>query len=197
MSTQCHTTELKARRKHPDLFAGSAMEKRFVFHQAMTITKLCLLVVSVLSWVWILSAPRVADATEIIKFSKPHHEEDPRLAHPLELLKAALTKTEAKYGPWEIEFTFRMDRNRALKLLMNGELSVHDAPTQIAWEEKVLTVRVPIMKGLNGYRLFLINRDRLKEFSDIRSLEQLKKQRAGVGFQWSITKSLQTLGFSV
>ncbi len=196
MSKRVHSA-LKTRKTHPVLFTGPAMAKRFVFHQVMTLTKLYLLFAFVISCVWILSAPRVADATEIIKFSKPHHEEDPRLAHPLELLKAALSKTEAKYGPYEIEFTFRMDRDRALKMLINGDLSVHDAPTQAAWEEKVLTVRVPIMKGLNGYRLFLINRDRLDDFSDIRRIEQLKELRAGVGFQWSITKSLQTLGFSV
>ncbi len=171
MSIRIHAA-MTARQKLPNLFAGSAMEKRFVLHRAITHKKRRLLFMLLISCSLILSAPLRADATEVVKISKPHHEEDPRLAHPLELLKTALSETEAKYSSFKIEFTFRMDRERALKLLINGDLSVHDAPTQVAWEEKALTVRVPIMKGLMGYRLFLINRDRLKDFADIRSIHK-------------------------
>lgn len=79
------------------------------------------------------------------------------------LLTTALRKRELEFGPFQIKFTGEMGRVRALRCLLNGGINVFDAPSQSEWEEKALTVRIPIKKGLVGYRLLLINRNRLPQ----------------------------------
>ncbi|MEH6651930.1 MAG: amino acid ABC transporter substrate-binding protein [Motiliproteus sp.] len=134
---------------------------------------------------------------DTVWLSKPKNELDPREAYPLELLTTALKKSEPEFGPFEIRFAGEMGRVRALRSLLNGGINVFDAPSQPEWEEKALTVRIPIKKGLMGYRLLLINQNQLTKFSDIQYIGQLKQFSAGTGFQWSSTKVLDRLGFKL
>jgi len=115
---------------------------------------------------------------------------DTRQAYPTAVLIKALEATDTTDGPFRITLSrLRMTRVRALEEMASGRhINVYVAMTQPEWENKTIPIRIPILKGLLGYRLLLIdcrNRNRLK---DINTLKALAKLKGGAGAQWSITK---------
>ena len=124
---------------------------------------------------------------------------DPRWTYPKAVLTTALQKTEAEFGPWRLNLSAPyMSRDRALQMLKEGKLiNLHIAPTRSDWEEQVLPIRIPIRKGLLGYRLLLIHTDNRQKLADLTTLEELKELSTGLHSQWSITKALQALGFKI
>lgn len=138
-------------------------------------------------------------AEDIILIAKPQSSTDERLVYVTALLKEALKKTIPEYGEYRIEHTLSAaSRDRALFELISGKnINVHMAATQITWEEKTIPVRIPILKGLLGYRLFFIKKQNIEKFSKINTVEQLQKLKAGLHQQWSITKTMKSNGFNV
>ncbi|MDJ0989550.1 MAG: hypothetical protein QNI85_06030 [Desulfobacterales bacterium] len=115
------------------------------------------------------------------------------------ILSTALDKTTTTHGDYELTMTLRgSQRERALVELVAGRLiNVHIVPTRREWEAKTLPIRIPVAKGLLGYRLFLVKRQEIERFASIQSLEELKQMRAGLRQQWSTTLAMQALGFEV
>ena len=91
-----------------------------------------------------------------------------------------------------------MNRNRALIELIRGEsINVHIAATRNEWEEKAIPTRIPVLKGLLGYRLLLVHKKDLKKFKTLKNIEGLKALRAGSGNQWTTTMVLKAAGFTL
>lgn len=55
-------------------------------------------------------------------------------------------------------------------------------------------VRVPIFKGILGYRLFVIRQGEQAKFDNVYTIEDLKKLKAGLGKGWGDTLLLQKAG---
>jgi hypothetical protein len=91
-----------------------------------------------------------------------------------------------------------LSRDRRLLELISGEIIEYDAiGTKPSWEENLLTIRIPLRKGLQGYRLFFINESSQAELDKAETLEDFKKFSTGSGAQWSTTPQLQAAGFNV
>lgn len=58
----------------------------------------------------------------------------------------------------------------------------------------LMPVRVPIFKGILGYRMFVIRKGEQARFDNISSIEDLKKLKAGLGKGWGDTIVLQNAG---
>ncbi len=140
-----------------------------------------------------------SSAIDIVRYNRPHSELDKRDDYPLQLITAALEATKEEFGDYEISFSpLLLKRSRALQALATGKLiNVYSAPNNIEWENAISPIYFPIYRGLLGYRLLLINRSNTQLFADIKSLEELKPLRAGLGLQWSTTKILKPQGFTV
>ncbi len=162
--------------------------------------RLCLRLLSVSALLLSLTASAfpVRAADRVLIFA-PHSERDYRHRYNNAILSTALDKTTSTHGAYELKMTLRgSQRERALVELIAGRLiNVHTVPTRPEWEEKALPIRIPVAKGLLGYRLFLIKRQDLDRFASIQSLEELKQLRAGLRQQWSTTLAMQALGFNV
>ena len=92
----------------------------------------------------------------------------------------------------------RFTRDRKLVELIEGKNLEFDAiGTKPEWEENLITIRIPLRKGLQGYRLFLINEQDQAALAEVRSLEDLQKYPTGSGAQWSTTPLLEGAGFNV
>ncbi|CTQ52682.1 hypothetical protein LP7551_01202 [Roseibium album] len=116
-----------------------------------------------------------------------------------ELIRQVFARTEApgaaERRPLE---TLVTSRNRMLLELISGEnIEFNALPTKPEWEEKLITIRIPLRKGLQGYRLFFINREDQETLAKVETLEQLKQFPIGSGAQWSTTKALEQAGFIV
>lgn len=138
-------------------------------------------------------------AKDVVKLAPSFSQADKRYDYPETILRKALDATLESDGQYIVAYApTSMVRNRALTEIITGEqLNVHIAATRNEWEERAIPIRIPILKGLLGYRLFLVHRKDLPKFSGLKDIEDLKKLRAGVGAQWTTTMVLREAGFEV
>ncbi|WP_291329804.1 hypothetical protein [Desulfovibrio sp. UCD-KL4C] len=154
------------------------------------------------SWLLVLISfifPYDSIAKDTVLLMNRHGYLDSRHTYENEVLITALEKTRENYGDFEIVTTIsNAQRERLFLELLKGEnLNIYVAPTQKKWEEKSIPIRIPVLKGILGYRLFLIRKQNEKEFSTISTVEELKKLKAGLNRHWSTTKAMEALGFNV
>ncbi|WP_317682342.1 hypothetical protein [Terasakiella sp. A23] len=114
------------------------------------------------------------------------------------VLKEILNRTEEKYGATDVKrYPHPISRARALRELIEGNICVFSTATRPEWEEKLIPVRIPIRKGILGYKLLLINATQQDLFSRVNTANELMKLRVGGGAQWSSTLALRSQGFNV
>jgi hypothetical protein len=116
--------------------------------------------------------------------------------YPLKLLALALQQTGVNY---ELLASNRyLSQGKVLsKLKDNREINVVWSMTDIQRENDLLPIRIPIYKGLIGWRLLLIREDMAERFKYIQTLENLLKLTPLQGNDWPDTKILQFNGFEV
>jgi ABC-type amino acid transport substrate-binding protein len=117
-------------------------------------------------------------------------------AYPVKVLSLALSKSGM---PYTMEaMPYQMPQGRALKQLAQGiDLNVVWSITSKEREQDLLPVRIPIDKGLYGWRIFLVNKQDVPKFSGIKSLNDLKALKAGQGHDWPDTTILRANGLPV
>lgn len=135
----------------------------------------------------------------VIRYPRPESLKDERHLYRVELLKLAMEKTRYSHGDYEIIYTgTEMSQSRALiELEKNGDIDIIALPSNLAREKKLLPVRIPIMKGILGYRVFIINKSQREKFRNIRSFSDLKKLKAGSGHDWADVPILEYNGIPV
>lgn len=134
-----------------------------------------------------------------IKVIKPESDKDVRRIYYLKLLKLSLEKTKGKYGEYKIEDAVAGLQGRTTNLLADGShlVDVMWAMTNKEREKMMLPIRIPLLKGLMGYRIFIINRKNKEKFSKINRVEELKKLKAVQGHDWPDVDILLDNGFKV
>lgn len=141
-----------------------------------------------------------AVALDTVILDAPDNEIDRRNDYTNLLLTEILKKTEARFGPYHLSYApSYMYRDRLFAELLEGKaVNITAKATRPDWESsKLLTIRIPVDKGITEYRLFLINREDQEKFHQIGSPEELKKLTLGVGHAWSTREVFQALGFKV
>lgn len=145
--------------------------------------------------VWLPSAFAAPLPAEIITL-KPLSYEDNRYRYVEDLLAMALKRVNVSSEV--VQARHRYSRDRLLQELIVGT-NIHviaEAPKP-GWEEKLLPIRIPLRKGIQGYRLFLINRQDQAALSRVETLDDLKAFSTGSGAQWSTRRVLEDAGFHV
>lgn len=132
-------------------------------------------------------------------YPPPESDADRRMGYYWELLQAALEATRQDYGDYELQpHSAVMNAERAAVTLAEGKsLTIVARATSLERERKLLPLRIPLDKGLTGYRLFLIRSEAQSRFDAVRSVEQLKAYRLGQGSVWIDVDILQSAGFTV
>jgi hypothetical protein len=125
---------------------------------------------------------------------------DSRYNDLLEILKTALEKTVAEYGPFTLQPSkSRMNEARYLAELLNpaGMVNVGWSGTSVQKEKVYGVVRIPLRKGILGYRVALIARNRQAHVDKIRNLDDLRKEHIGQGIGWGDVAIYKANGFKV
>lgn len=145
--------------------------------------------------VTLLSLP-TAFATE--RLSYPLHSDgiDPE-AYALALLTAALERTPGRY---QLQPTaVAMAQSRALLAIEHDSKSV-----QVMWtmttrerEERLLPIRIPIYRGLIGWRVLLQRSAEAEQLARVHSLDELKPFSFGQRHDWPDTAILRANGLKV
>ncbi|MRW91572.1 hypothetical protein GJ699_16380 [Duganella sp. FT80W] len=125
---------------------------------------------------------------------------DSRYEYDWAVLRMALDKTTPRYGPYEMQqSSYPMSTPRVVQELMTpgGRINVFARATSPELEQQFVPVRLPIDKGLLGYRIFLVRRDKLPRFAAVRTLNDLRAMSVGQGKDWTDVSILRHAGFKV
>ena len=110
---------------------------------------------------------------------------DCRYSYRNALLALALEKTVKNDGSFRLDpIKTNMTTDRCLLSLKTNTIDIISLPTSIELETDFLPIKVPILQGLLGARIFLIHKDNADLFSKIKSIEELRRLTAGFGSQW-------------
>lgn len=128
---------------------------------------------------------------QLIVFGYPHQIVDPLTLYPIRLLRAALDKSGE---PFALQASpVPMVQDRSLREIAAGnQVDVFWSMTSIEREQYLLPVRIPIDKGLFGWRLFLTTEKNQHLTEDVQTIAQLKKLMILQGHDWPDTKILQS-----
>lgn len=115
------------------------------------------------------------------------------------LLVLALNASKADNEVIDIEFSER-DYSQARWI----HIAQNDTRALVIWtmtdkerEQQLRPIRIPLFKGLFGYRVFLIRAHEQARFNQIKTREDLAKLLAGQGTHWPDTPILQHNGLRV
>jgi len=148
----------------------------------------------------LLPAGKVAgDSVLMLKYPRPQSDKDTRHLYRIKLLELALQKTSREYGPYRIEYSSeKMSQSRAIVMIKNNSgINLVALPTSKQREAELLPVRIPILKGLLGYRIFIIRSGDSNKFRRIQNFDKLKKFSAGSGHDWLDSEILAYNGINV
>ncbi len=116
-----------------------------------------------------------------------YFQTDPRYEYRVELLKLALSKASDTPSAFLVQtYELPVTQSRGLLLLSKNEVDVAFLATNTKRETDFLPIRIPILRGILGFRVFLIHKDSREDFAGIKTLDQLRRHYvAGFGSQWA------------
>jgi ABC-type amino acid transport substrate-binding protein len=119
-------------------------------------------------------------------YNAPESPLDKRYLYHWEILRSALEKTKAKYGPYEMRPAELMTEARqAIELKKaTGKLTLMYLSTIPDFEQNLLPIRIPVDKNLGGYCIFLIRKVNAEKFRHVKTLDDLRKFSYGLGLGW-------------
>lgn len=135
---------------------------------------------------------------ETVTYPRSPTVDDTRDIYPLKLLQLALDKAGATQ-----QYTLRasdipMLQGRALAELAHGSLvRIEWAMTSIGHEKALLPIRIPIFKGLIGWRLPLVREEHSDMLAAVHEIQGLRRFVAGQGHDWPDTDILRSNGIKV
>jgi hypothetical protein len=122
-------------------------------------------------------------------------QSDPKEALILKILKLAVAKSGTKYS-YE-EYAEPITAARMLNLVRDGNMSIMWAGTQIKYEEEMYPIRIPVLKGLLGHRVFIIRKGDQFLFDNVKTFSDFQKIPLGQGRFWGDTAVLKNAGMNV
>ena len=144
----------------------------------------------------LLAAHSYASANPAVRFPRPEFEGDHRYDYALQLLRLALRESGESY---RIELASTpMNQERQVQELEAGRtIDVAPIPSSAEREARLLPVRIPINRGVLGWRLGLVRSGSGERFAAVRSLGDLKGLRIAQGKEWPDTRILRANGIEV
>ncbi len=125
---------------------------------------------------------------------------DAHAAFGWELLSTILERTRSTHG----DYTLAMSSDPAQALRFRHANSSSDIQVNVViltispeWNDILLPVRIPVLRGLLGYRLLLAHRQDLDRFNGIKTLEDLRRITFGSVKHWLDTTIMEKAGLSV
>lgn len=117
--------------------------------------------------------------------------------YQITVLKRALDVTP-EYGDTTLKLHPQpMSQSRQIRTLLNGKADVMWSVTSQSREEKLIPVRLPLLRGYSGHRVFVVNTAKQAEFQRADSLDELKQKQFVQGADWPDFKILEANGFGV
>ena len=125
-----------------------------------------------------------------------------RHAYQVELFKLAMQKTEMDYPAYTLTYyNQRLGSLRGRREIARGELiNVYIAPPRPAdgpLESQIISIPVPLLKGLLGYRKLIVRTKDIQLFEKIENDEQLKAFQVGQARGWPDVEVYRHNGYPI
>lgn len=134
-----------------------------------------------------------AKSSHLVVYPPPESELDERSAYRIELLRLALGK-RYRLQPGELV----MQQGRALRYIEEQQgIDVFWSMTSKQREQQLLPIRIPIDRGLLGWRLLLIRKSDEARFAQIESVAQLAALHGAQGHDWPDLDILRGAGLDI
>ncbi len=135
----------------------------------------------------------------LVTYPRPESTTDTRNKDLIEILQVALEKTVPEYGSYKLSpYSKVAEESRAIELLRtNDGLSVIWNATSKEKENKLRPIRIPLRKGILGYRIALINRSDQSLIDEVDTLKELRKLDFGQGIGWGDVKLYESNNIKV
>lgn len=158
-----------------------------------------MLIIRSLLAILLLALSATVTARSQVTYIKPDSPKDSRQGYFIRLLQLALNQGKTVEKSFKLQpHQVQMSQSRAIQLLKNGrELDVLWTMTSEQREKILLPVRIPLLKGLMGYRVLIIRKADRAKFDKVDSLAALKAFVAGQGHDWPDTTILRANGLKV
>jgi hypothetical protein len=111
------------------------------------------------------------------------------------LLKLALSKIPEKYE-WD-ESAATNTEARIIQMVDENQLDVCWYASTNEFEERMQPIRIPMFRGLLGYRVLMIKKGTQSKFDGIRTIEDLRRVSLASGRFWADTDVLVANGLKV
>ena len=155
----------------------------------------------------LLGPPMMADTLPATRFiyhsdhAPPPPDQPPsqRNQYTIEVLRTALDRTRDTYGPYELAPSPAMhEKFRPLALEHGDEgINISVFPSKPGYADKLIPVRIPIDRGLMGYRILTIRAADQPRFDTVHSFDDLKPFRFGLLGSWDDVGILRQAGLAV
>ncbi|WP_444845236.1 substrate-binding periplasmic protein [Duganella caerulea] len=125
---------------------------------------------------------------------------DSRYDYDWAVLRAALEKTTPRFGVFEQhQSDVAMSPPRVVQEMTSpsGRINIFVRATSPELERQFMPVRLPVDRGLLGYRLLLIRAADQQRFSQVKTIADLRRLRAGLGQGWADVPILEKAGVPV
>ena len=140
-------------------------------------------------------AARAAEPLRVI-YPRSESARDVRAAYPLAVLRNALDLSGVPYAL--SRSALEMQQSRSLRELVDGtRLDVVWSVTTAEREAKLRPVRIPIDRGLIGWRLLLIRQGDAPRYAGIAGVTGLAPLRGAQGHDWPDLEVLRASGLAV
>lgn len=156
------------------------------------------ILVKLLIWGICVYTP-ISYAVDVFIINHPESENDHRYEYTYDLLTLIIEATQADFGNASLQVSdVVMSRNRIFRSLVDGQIvNVMAEASNSLWDEQLIPIKIPIRKGIQGFRIFIIKKENLSILANINTLAQLTSLDTGSGSQWSTKVAMQQAGFNV
>jgi hypothetical protein len=124
-------------------------------------------------------------------------DRDRRNDYALALLQAALERAAVPYDLRPSRDILVQGRYLADMAAGRGDITIAWPATSIEREQKLFSIRIPIDRGLSGWRLMLVNRETATGLAAVQNLGDLRQYVAGQGHDWPDITVLEANGLQV
>lgn len=134
---------------------------------------------------------------EVIYYPRNASIDDPRGDYGYALLALALKEAGGRYEALQTPMV--VQQNRAIVELMadSHRIDILATMTSREREQKLLPIRIPMTKGLIGWRIGLVRSYERERFAHVETLAALRQFDVGQGDDWPDTEILRAAGFTV
>lgn len=118
-----------------------------------------------------------------------------------QIIDAALSHSVEKYGQYQLIVDHvDVSSKRSFAELNNGEgklFNLRIALTSKSREKDALTIRIPLTKGLQNYRLLIVKKGDTERFKHVKTINDLKKLNIGLLYDWMTTEIMAENNFDI